>query len=131
MGGTGDDGSYERTTAVSIALHTFAQRTGTTVIALSQLSRPEKGSKRRPRLSDLRGSGQIEQDADIVMALSLKCETERSGPRFLDVLKNKEGECGCISLVFNPEYMRLAPEIKYSGPTKDCRARNRDEEDDE
>lgn len=131
MSGTGDDGSYERTTAVSIALHTFAQSTGTTVIALSQLSRPEKGSKRRPRLSDLRGSGQIEQDADVVMALSLKDDNERSGPRFLDVLKNKEGECGCVTLVFNPEFMRLAPEAKYSGPPRDRRARKRDEEDDE
>ena len=131
MEGSGDAGSYDRTTGISIRLHTFARSTGTTVIALSQLSRPEKGSKRRPRLSDLRSSGQIEQDADIVMALSLKDDKERSGPRFLDVLKNKEGECGCVSLVFNPEFMRLAPEAKYSGPPRDRRARRRDEEDDE
>lgn len=131
MEGSGDAGSYDRTTGISIGLHTFARSTGTTVIALSQLSRPEKGSKRRPRLSDLRSSGQIEQDADIVMALSLKDDKERSGPRFLDVLKNKEGECGCISLVFNPEFMLLAPEAKYSGPPRDRRARKRDEEDNE
>lgn len=130
MSGTGDDGSYERTTAVSIALHTFAQSTGTTVIALSQLSRPEKGSKRRPRLSDLRGSGQIEQDADVVMALSLKSNEERSGPRFLDILKNKEGECGCVSLAFDPEHMRLAPMSNRPAPP-DRRARSKTEEDED
>ena len=66
---------------ISIALHTFARRTKTAVIALSQLSRPEKGAKRRPRLSDLRSSGQIEQDADVDMTLSLKDSDDRSGPR--------------------------------------------------
>lgn len=128
VGGTGDNGSYERATAVSIALHTFARRTETAVIALSQLSRPEKGAKRRPRLSDLRSSGQIEQDADVVMALSLKDDSDRSGPRFLDVLKNKEGECGCVSMVFDPEHIRMLPEVKHYQPqSRDRRARYREE----
>lgn len=130
VGGTGDNGSYERATAVSIALHTFARRTETAVIALSQLSRPEKGAKRRPKLSDLRSSGQIEQDADVVMALSLKDDNDRSGPRFLDVLKNKEGECGCVSMIFEPEHIRMLPEIKHYQPqSRDRRARYREEDE--
>lgn len=132
LNGVGDAGSYERATAVSIALHTFARRTKTAVIALSQLSRPEKGAKRRPRLSDLRSSGQIEQDADVVMTLSLKDSDDRSGPRYLDVLKNKEGECGCVSLIFDTEHIRMLPEVKnYRPKPKDRRARYKNEEEDE
>lgn len=133
VNGSDGEGSYERVTATSAQLQRFARSTGTTVIALSQLSRPDKGTKSKsPRLSDLRGSGQIEQDADVVMTLYLANESDRSGPRNLDVLKNRDGECGWIKLVFNPEHMRLAPEVKHDPPKSDRRARyKRDEEDEE
>lgn len=90
-------------TAISIALHTMAQSMGVTVVALSQLARQgQQGG--RPDMSALRESGQIEQDADIVMILSLKDKEDRSGPRVLDISKNKEGTCPNILLAFDGEH---------------------------
>lgn len=99
--GNGRD-RYAVVTDVSIGLHQMAQSTGITVIALAQLSRPEKkkdAATPPPQLSDLRESGQIEQDADIVFMLYRpKFEQE---DRILLVRKNKEGELGSIALDFD------------------------------
>ncbi len=102
---------YQRVTQISIDLHTFAQQCGVTVIALSQLSRPEKLHTRdglelvrAPRMSDLRESGQIEQDADIILMLNL---TETENPycdRDLRVVKNKEGLRKRLRLRFDGEH---------------------------
>lgn len=93
----------EEVSAVSRALHTLSQRHGVMVIALAQLSRPQKGSIAPPTLSDLRESGQIEQDADIVLLLS----KEEDGDRLLQVAKNKEGETGKFSLAFDGQHQQL------------------------
>ena len=63
------DNRTAQVTSISIALHTLAQSMGVTVVALSQLARKKEGA---PSMSDLRESGQIEQDADMVMILSLE-----------------------------------------------------------
>ena len=82
----------EQVTAVSIALHTMAQSLGVTIIALSQLRRsPNELRNRLPDMSSLRESGQIEQDADIVLLLSLKDANDRDGLRILQIAKNKDG----------------------------------------
>ncbi|MGM9659541.1 MAG: replicative DNA helicase [Faecousia sp.] len=82
----------EQVTTISLALHTLALNLGVTVIALSQLSRSPKDKKDKPPdMSDLRESGQIEQDADIIMLLSLKDPRNRDGQRILQISKNKEG----------------------------------------
>lgn len=61
---------YEKVTRLSNELHEFAQREKITVIALSQLRRPEPGRKvKEPTMSDLRESGAIEQDADAIFLL--------------------------------------------------------------
>jgi replicative DNA helicase len=73
------------------------------VLCLSSLSRPEKGSNREPTMADLRESGQIEHDADIVLLLhkpdsmgtNVKCIIE----------KNRDGEIGRVDLVFKPEWV--------------------------
>lgn len=82
----------EQVTSISLGLHTLAQTLGVTVIALSQLSRnPSDERNKLPDMSRLRESGQIEQDADVVLMLSLKDANDRDGLRILQVAKNKEG----------------------------------------
>ena len=85
---------YEQVTQISMELHTLAQQAGIAVIALAQLSRPDKSKKKRepPGMHDLRDSGQIEQDADAVLLLYLKDPSNAIGPRMLKIGKNKEGE---------------------------------------
>lgn len=90
---------YNKVTNISLALHTMAQTMGVTVVALCQLSR--LGQKAHPSLDDLRESGQIEQDADVVLLLSLEKTEDSEGPRILDVAKNKEGECPYMTLAFD------------------------------
>ena len=67
----------------------MAQSLNVTIMALSQLSRTD--DDRTPRNSDLRESGQLEQDADIIMMLHLEKKSNPNGPRKLTVTKNKEG----------------------------------------
>lgn len=97
---------YEQVTNISIDLHTIAQSMGVTVLALAQLSRTEE--ERAPRNSDLRESGQIEQDADVIMMLQLENRSRPSGPRKLYITKNKEGELFQSLLTFDGRYQRFA-----------------------
>lgn len=94
---------FEQATYISKALHRFAQDTGVTVVALSQLSRPESGKVKPPTLASLRSSGQIEQDADIVMFVYREEPGRLRSRRILAVEKNKEGETGRVPLLFNGE----------------------------
>lgn len=94
---------FDQATYISKALHRLAQDTGVTVIALSQLSRPESGKVKPPTLASLRSSGQIEQDADIVLFVYREEPGKLRSRRILAVAKNKEGETGRIPLLFNGE----------------------------
>lgn len=96
-------GRVEEITGISIDLHTLAQSTGINVIGLSQLSRPEKGGKtqRAPRMSDLRESGQLEQDADVIMMVYRENADNADSRRVLAIEKNKEGELGQVFLNFD------------------------------
>lgn len=96
-------------TATSIALHTMAQSMGVTVVALSQLARQDKQSKNAPPdLSSLRESGQIEQDADVVMLLSVPEKDNPAGNRELRIRKNKEGTCPSIKLAFDGKHQTFS-----------------------
>lgn len=97
----GGENRTAQVTAISIALHTMAQSLGVTVVALSQLSRQSKDGKSAPDMSALRESGQIEQDADIVLLLSLADKGNPAGDRVLHIAKNKEGTCPKIRLAFD------------------------------
>ena len=101
-------GRTEEVAGISIALHQLSQSTGITVVALSQLSRPAKGGDgmKAPTLASLRESGQIEQDADVVMLLYKEEDTQNSR-RVLHIAKNKEGETGKIYLAFDGAHQRL------------------------
>lgn len=82
------------------------------VICLSQLSRKcEERSDKRPMLSDLRESGSIEQDADVVMMMYRDDYYDHSSP-FAGmaeclIRKNRMGPCGDVKLVFQKEYSRF------------------------
>lgn len=91
---------YEQVTKISLDLHTMAQTMGVTVIALSQLSRAGRGGD-APGMSALRESGQIEQDADLIMLLYLEDESKPEGPRIMRIAKNKEGRCFGMKLIFD------------------------------
>ncbi|MBQ6756805.1 MAG: hypothetical protein IJP43_07710 [Oscillospiraceae bacterium] len=94
---------YEKVTNISQDLHTMAQSTGIAVIALAQLSRAEKvnGKPRPPTIEDLRESGQIEQDADIIFLLYPEEPNDNKSRRILKVGKNKEGEKLLLTLDFD------------------------------
>ena len=89
-------------TYISKALHRLAQDNNITVVALSQLSRSDDKSKNtKPTLQRLRSSGQLEQDADIVMFIYRTDQDDTQSPRILSVAKNKEGPTGRWKLAFD------------------------------
>lgn len=101
VSGKGRD-RYSIVTETSIGLHTMAQSTGITVVALAQLNRPDIGKDKKippPHVSNLRESGQIEQDADIIFMV-YRPDPEKE-ERMLLIRKNKEGELGSIALNFD------------------------------
>ena len=114
---------FERVSAISSQLQQFGRITGTTVVALSQLSRPDRDAKTRkirpPALSDLRSSGQIEQDADVVLFLYREDYDDKRANRILRIAKNKEGEAmDYVRFRFDGDlqtFSRIAPE-----PPKDA-----------
>jgi len=74
------------------------------VVELSQLTRPQQNKDKSyppPSMSSLRESGQLEQDADVIMFLYRTQHGEQNSPRELFVAKNKEGTLGKISLQFD------------------------------
>ena len=81
----------ERVSQISIKLHTMAQNKKVTVVALSQLSRMDKQNPRYATMADLRESGQIEQDADMILLLNPKNvkDAVQGQNRVLRVEKNK------------------------------------------
>jgi replicative DNA helicase len=86
---------YEKVTNISVDLHTMAQSSKITVFALSQLNRNGTGV---PSMEDLRESGQIEQDADIIILLH---NDKEKGDYFVDIAKNKEGKTGVLQFDFD------------------------------
>ena len=94
---------------ISRGLKALAKELGIAVIALSQLNRDvEKRTHKRPMLSDLRDSGAIEQDADVVMFLWPVRELEAEGRRIvgLAIDKNRQGRLGEVGLDFHGDTQR-------------------------
>lgn len=96
----------EVVTNISIDLHAIAQSLGVIIVALSQLSRIE--GDRAPTNSDLRESGQIEQDADVILLMHLENKSNPKGPRKLTATKNKEGETFRTTLIFDGEHQTFS-----------------------
>jgi replicative DNA helicase len=102
---------YDRATYASKAIKNLAKELNCPVIALCSLSRDSDKEARRPRLSDLRASGQIEYDADKVWLLSnADAKESDSAVRgvVLDVAKNKDGPTGDLRLTFFANEFRMA-----------------------
>lgn len=106
MEGEGQNESRQQEIAkISRSLKILAKELDCPVVALSQLSRaPEQRADHRPMLSDLRESGSIEQDADIVMFLYrdeyYNPDTEKKNIGEVIVAKNRHGETGTVELVW-------------------------------
>lgn len=106
-------------TEVSGGLKALAKELSIPVIALAQLNRDfeKRGGDERPRLSDLRGSGSIEQDADIVafivreefLAKDEKQKRELAGKATLTIAKQRSGPLGDVYLTFRKEIVKFEP----------------------
>lgn len=111
MRGQGEN-RHQELSAITKALKAMAKDLGVPVVCLSQLSRKvEDRTDKRPMMSDLRESGAIEEDADVV-AMVYRDEYYRPDSNFrglaeILIRKNRMGECGDIRMVFQPEYSRF------------------------
>ena len=120
--GSGHSWSNEsRTQAVSDIsrmLKIMAKELNVPVICLSQLSRAnESRQDKRPQLSDLRESGAIEQDADVVIGLYRDgyYNKESENPNLAEaiILKNRKGQTGTVELLWLPEYTTFSSVEKH------------------
>src|SRR4029077_1658385 len=107
----GDDNRVQEVSAISRALKGLASELRIPVIAISQLSRaPEQRPDKRPILSDLRESGSIEQDADVVAFLfrpEYYKSDEEPGIAEVHVAKHRNGPTGTIELKFRRDHTRF------------------------
>ena len=131
--GTGDPrvdiNQVARVGIVSSALKAFGLDEGIPVLALSQLSRANAQDNREPQLHDLRGSGDIEQDAHQVAFVHVDMKmrklmeeahpgwTKKVRPVWFDLLKNKDGETGRVPMWMYPNYFKFEEPEENRGET--------------
>jgi replicative DNA helicase len=105
--------SWERVGEISQSLKSLARELEIPIVALVQVNRDAEGS--RPNLANIRESGSIEQDADVVMFLHRERESDRKTgeekPREykteLIVAKQRNGPVGTVDIVFLPQYTKF------------------------
>lgn len=120
-----------RVTHVSKTLKALSYELGIPVLVLSQLSRLMEQENREPKLSDLRDSGAIEQDANKVLFVYVDAKkrkemeggsrgaTKHKRPVWFSVMKHKDGETGAIPMWLYPPYFRFEECAKGSNPFDD------------
>jgi len=98
---------------ISQGLKALARELNVPIVAIAQLSRRVEQEQRRPRLSDLRESGAIEQDADVVLLLhrspEVSDEPDETAGNEADIIvaKQRNGPTGVVPLVFQKRYLRF------------------------
>ena len=112
MSGTGDNRNSQ-IEVITRSMKALAKELNVPIILLSQLSRDcDKRTNKRPMLSDLRDSGSIEQDADIVMFVYrdelYNTESPDKGTGEIIVGKNRQGQTGMVRMLFEGCYSRFA-----------------------
>ncbi len=114
MSGSGKSESHQQEISdISRSLKAVARELDVPVVALSQLSRAVEGRPdKHPMLSDLRESGAIEQDADMVMFIYrddyYNKDSEKKGIAEIMIAKQRNGPIGSVDLVWMPEYTKFA-----------------------
>jgi len=104
---------YEETTLVSNALKGLAKELGIPVLALAQLNRSSEKEGRAPMLSDLRDSGAIEQDADVVALLYRKETADTAADEVeMFIAKNRNGRTGHVKFTFLKNFTRFESAAK-------------------
>ncbi|MCA9356774.1 replicative DNA helicase [Candidatus Nomurabacteria bacterium] len=109
----GSDSMVQQITEISRSLKILAKELEIPVIALSQLSRAVEQRGGKPRLSDLRDSGSIEQDADVVMFIhredKMNRDKEAERPNIAEIMieKHRNGAVGHCELYFDGEHVRF------------------------
>jgi len=120
MHGRSRDNRVQEVSEISMFLKNLARELNIPVMALSQLSRSvESRTSRIPQLSDLRDSGSIEQDADVVMFIhreeQYNPDTDRKGIADLVIAKHRNGPTGQVELYFVKEQARFRELDKRRG----------------
>ena len=121
MSGAGKSASrQEEVSGISRALKGLAQELKVPVVVLSQLSRANAGrSDHRPILSDIRDSGAIEQDADVVMFVHRESyynpDTEKKNIAEVIIAKQRNGPLGTVELGWAPEYTQFVNLVGQGG----------------
>ena len=126
INGTGNEDRLQQISSISRGLKVLAKDLNVPIIALSQLSRaPEARTDKRPQLSDLRDSGSIEQDADIVMFIyrdeyyrsanegeDIAEQASNKGEAEVIIAKHRNGPTGTIKLLFQNSITKFKNPIK-------------------
>jgi replicative DNA helicase len=112
MEGSGSDNRVQELSRITRNLKGLAREVNAPVIALSQLSRAvEARTNKRPMMSDLRESGSIEQDADLILMLYrdeyYNPDSHDRGIAEVNIAKHRNGPTGIVKMLFQPEYTKF------------------------
>lgn len=103
---------YEEVSDISRQLATEARTSKRPIVALAQLGRPfERGLRTAPTMAALKESGQIEQDANLIMFIWRRDETSSRTKRYLTISKNKLGVLGEWKVLYDAKIQRFYPDL--------------------